>query len=562
MNYGGKANALLILKENGFNVPAFFILPYDFFNNTIVDNDSEFSLEQKEYIFKEFKKLNCDLVAVRSSALGEDSKDKSFAGQYTTYLYVTLEELLSKIKQCFLASNSSKVKAYDDNIHKMNIIVQKMIDPDYSGVAFSKDISVLDSNYSVIEVLDEVGENLVSGVKTPTKYLVRRQTKKIDLKNGKLNIDYLIDELMDNILKIEKIFKVVVDIEFCIKDNVIYFLQARPVTALSIVKKDFELTISREKSIIEQEIYYQGEYEGIKRITRGLYYFKPLFIYNKKTNLTDIYYNNYDLEEEPSSMYYYMDLDYDKIIKEYELVKKYINELNDTIDNNKDLEVNSFVDKLIFIYPYSSLGQLAGHFPNVSDRVKELLFEFRNNYDYILYKAEEYLLKYIYSKLDDKYKEYIKFISLKELNKLPSIKILEKRKQGYIYNGKINVYTDYEKWLNKNNININKIDSSDLNGDVAYFKDAIGRACLVFSEKDFVKVKKGDIIISPMTTPKFTVLFDKINGIITDEGGITCHAAIVSRELKIPCIVGTKNATKVIKDGDMIKIKEGKIICH
>ena len=65
-----------------------------------------------------------------------------------------------------------------------------------------------------------------------------------------------------------------------------------------------------------------------------------------------------------------------------------------------------------------------------------------------------------------------------------------------------------------------------------------------------------------MTTPKFTVLFDKINGIITDEGGITCHAAIVSRELKIPCIVGTKNATKVIKDGDIIEIKEGKIICH
>ena len=65
-----------------------------------------------------------------------------------------------------------------------------------------------------------------------------------------------------------------------------------------------------------------------------------------------------------------------------------------------------------------------------------------------------------------------------------------------------------------------------------------------------------------MTTPKFTVLFDKINGIITDEGGITCHAAIVSRELKIPCIVGTKNATKIIKDGDMIEIKEGKIICH
>jgi len=46
--------------------------------------------------------------------------------------------------------------------------------------------------------------------------------------------------------------------------------------------------------------------------------------------------------------------------------------------------------------------------------------------------------------------------------------------------------------------------------------------------------------------------------IITDEGGITCHAAIVSRELGIPCIIGTKIATKVLKDGDIVEVDAGK----
>jgi pyruvate,water dikinase len=57
-----------------------------------------------------------------------------------------------------------------------------------------------------------------------------------------------------------------------------------------------------------------------------------------------------------------------------------------------------------------------------------------------------------------------------------------------------------------------------------------------------------------MTTPEYVPALKKAAAIITDEGGITCHAAIVSRELGIPCIIGTKIATKVLKDGNIVEI--------
>jgi len=77
---------------------------------------------------------------------------------------------------------------------------------------------------------------------------------------------------------------------------------------------------------------------------------------------------------------------------------------------------------------------------------------------------------------------------------------------------------------------------------------AKGKAKIIFSSKEIKKVKKGDIIVTHMTSPNYIVTLRKSAGIITDEGGMTCHAAIVSRELDIPCIVNTKIATKVLKD--------------
>ncbi|MBS4036385.1 MAG: hypothetical protein KGZ85_18125 [Ignavibacterium sp.] len=71
-------------------------------------------------------------------------------------------------------------------------------------------------------------------------------------------------------------------------------------------------------------------------------------------------------------------------------------------------------------------------------------------------------------------------------------------------------------------------------------------------------MKNGEVLITSMTRPEFMAGIKKAGAIITDEGGMTCHAAIVSREMGIPCIIGTKIATKVFKTGDLIEVDADK----
>jgi pyruvate, water dikinase len=66
--------------------------------------------------------------------------------------------------------------------------------------------------------------------------------------------------------------------------------------------------------------------------------------------------------------------------------------------------------------------------------------------------------------------------------------------------------------------------------------------------------RKGDIIVAEVIQPEITILNDKPAAIVTDAGGVTSHAAILSRELGIPCIVGTKVATKILEDGELIEV--------
>lgn len=78
------------------------------------------------------------------------------------------------------------------------------------------------------------------------------------------------------------------------------------------------------------------------------------------------------------------------------------------------------------------------------------------------------------------------------------------------------------------------------------------------SAREIGKVEKGDILVAPMTSPDFVPAMKKANAIVTDEGGATSHAAIVSRELGIPCVVGTKEATSRLKDGGIVTVDGGK----
>lgn len=94
----------------------------------------------------------------------------------------------------------------------------------------------------------------------------------------------------------------------------------------------------------------------------------------------------------------------------------------------------------------------------------------------------------------------------------------------------------------------------EIKGMAAYPGKAKGKVKIIEISSEFNKMKRGDILVAKMTRPEFLPVMKKAAAILTDEGGITCHAAIVSRELKIPCIVGTQIATQVLKNGDLVEV--------
>jgi len=98
------------------------------------------------------------------------------------------------------------------------------------------------------------------------------------------------------------------------------------------------------------------------------------------------------------------------------------------------------------------------------------------------------------------------------------------------------------------------VEERSLAGVVASGGRVRGRVKVVLDPKNGGSFTEGDILVTSMTRPEFVPLMKKALAVVTDEGGLTSHAAIVSRELGIPCLVGTKKATKVLRDGDEVEV--------
>ena len=112
----------------------------------------------------------------------------------------------------------------------------------------------------------------------------------------------------------------------------------------------------------------------------------------------------------------------------------------------------------------------------------------------------------------------------------------------------------FAKQLNDRLYKTTKIKTGLIQGDSACLGKVRGEVRVIMGPNDFKKMKPGCILVTSMTRPEFVPVMKLAKGIVTDEGGITCHAAIISRELGIPCIIGTRVATKVFKDGDKVEV--------
>lgn len=150
-----------------------------------------------------------------------------------------------------------------------------------------------------------------------------------------------------------------------------------------------------------------------------------------------------------------------------------------------------------------------------------------------------------------------------------SPKEIEKRKVAYMYfsedsindyGDKIHFYSGEEAIQKKGELIREEVsDAREIKGVVACKGIVTGRVVLfTWIEEELSRkmeeMKPGDVLVAGQTRPFLMPAIRKAGAIITDEGGITCHAAIVSRELNIPCIIGTKIATKVLKDGDVVEV--------
>jgi phosphohistidine swiveling domain-containing protein len=97
-------------------------------------------------------------------------------------------------------------------------------------------------------------------------------------------------------------------------------------------------------------------------------------------------------------------------------------------------------------------------------------------------------------------------------------------------------------------------DIVEVSGMVASRGIVRGRARITMSAKDAASIQKGEILITSMTTPDFVTAIKRAAAIVTNEGGVLCHAAVISREFGIPCIVGSRIATRVFKTGDLVEV--------
>lgn len=142
-------------------------------------------------------------------------------------------------------------------------------------------------------------------------------------------------------------------------------------------------------------------------------------------------------------------------------------------------------------------------------------------------------------------------------NDLPAEGVLQSRFEKsilYFENGEQNLLLGDEVGVVESGIFKNLNDVSELQGVGAFPGKITGVARVVLDPHNPGEFEDGDILITGMTRPEFLPLIQKAGGIITDVGGVLCHAAITARELKIPCLVGTRLATKVFRSGDTLAL--------
>ena len=338
------------------------------------------------------------------------------------------------------------------------------------------------------------------------------------------------------------------------------------------MKLEYRKTRTRVGYLIRQQVCYEAERKVLSELCKNNAYYEPLFVFTNNKG-TEIYYDFTSMEQDPESAGKYFNENPQEFWK---IVKDFYKEMGDLtflikMKNKEDFEeiyrilIKFWAKIALFI----ALGDLRREI--VEKDIAEISYKLRVENDKLIYAATDVLLEIAEQIVPEKLKKWINFLLFEEIVSMsfPSIETLEKRSRGYIYfKGLIYVDENLKKIVEDNNLFIKELETtSRLDNN----KEIVGRAASNGTVRGIVRViseysqlknlQKGEIIVTSMTTPDFISYLGKVSAIVTDEGGITSHAAIIAREFDIPTIVGTSNATQILRDGDEIEVntEEGKV---
>ena len=298
----------------------------------------------------------------------------------------------------------------------------------------------------------------------------------------------------------------------------------------------FEIvTIARKKGIEDEEVK-----KRIKEHTKKYHWLQNNFHDTKR--LTKEYFTNIVKKHLESSV------DVNKLRTDneerLERVKKEKDKIMDELNFKDDLrKLVWLIDEFCFLQDLrkSIDMQANGYFVDICKEVAK-----RKNIDFDL-------LRYA---LPDQVRD---LLSGKEIG----LEVLKKQKKHcvIIFNDRdysSEVYSGEEAERKEKEILGEDVDlraQTEIEGMCASTGRCTGKVRQILNARDISKLQQGEVLVATMTSPDLVAAMKKANAIITDEGGITSHAAIVSRELGIPCVIGTKIATKVLNDGDLVEIK-------
>jgi pyruvate,water dikinase len=314
---GGKATNMAKLEKSGVNVPSWFCVSSDAFEEFIENFQNQdlwklshdeieklflaqtLQKELIEAITQSIKNLNLSpqaSYAVRSSGVGEDSVEHSFAGQFSSFLHQkNNEQIFHSIKKCWASAFTERAKIYrqerkiSTTHFKMGVIIQKMLRADVAGVAFSRDpIHPLDREHLLISSVWGLGEGLVSGELDADHFHVERISKnfksqiveknhffdfganggieKLSVPKEKINVSSLssnqIATVAENVLKLESALNYPQDMEFVFEGGEFYCVQTRPITSLPD-DSFFKTELKGERYILWDNSNITESYNGV-----------------------------------------------------------------------------------------------------------------------------------------------------------------------------------------------------------------------------------------------------------------------------------------------------------